>query len=445
VSRLRSISALLVDVPGGHAAVLEQALEAAGWKIRSVPVHGAEALTAALQRRGWNAVLYGGDGRDAVPARKALALVRLADPHLPFVAVSPHVRPGDIAALIRGLPASVPTVSDPAKLPAVLARELEQARMRRRVGGAHRLLDAQQAISDQLAAGLEPDALCARALATLGESLGWSVGAVWRTNAESATLRCTSVWHAPGARDPVCAFAAETPTLSFAPGQGLPGRVWAFRRTAWVADLAREGNMPRAGHALRAGLVTAVAFPLAAADECLGVIEFYSNDIREPNAEVAAMFASVGGQLAQYLAHRRARTRGSLDAAAALVVALDADGRIELANGSTCAALGTPEPELLGRDWFAAAVPEAQRAAARAAFARLLAGEHGEIVALEQPLAGGGGRSQRVSWRWSLARDADGRPLGALGWGEPETAPSSSDGNALVAELAAALAARDRS
>jgi PAS domain S-box-containing protein len=370
--------------------------------------------------------------------------VRLADPHLPFLAVSPHVRQGDIAALIRGLPASVPTVSDPAKLPPVLTRELEQARMRRRVGGAHKLLDAQQAISDHLAAGLEADALCARVLATLGESLGWSFGAVWRASADSSALSCATVWHAPGARGPVRAFAAETPTLSFAPGQGLPGRVWAFRRTAWVTDVARESNMPRAAHALRAGLVTAVAFPLATADECLGVIEFYSGDSREPNAEVAAMFASVGGQLAQYLARRRVRERGSLDAAGALVVALDADGCVELANAAACAAVGRREPELLGRDWFSAALPEALRPAARAAFARLLAGEHGEILALEQPIAGGDGRPRAVSWRWSLARDGDGRPLGALGWGEPETAPSSPDGGALVAELSAALAARDR-
>jgi PAS domain-containing protein len=380
-----------------------------------------------------------------VPSRKALALVKLADPHLPFIAVSPHVRAGDLAALIRGLPPSVPTVSDPAKLPAVLTREVEQARMRRRVGGAHKLLDAQQAISDHLAAGLEPDALCARVLATLGESLDWSFGAAWRPNAEATSLGCASVWHAAGARGPVKAFSAETPHLTFAPGQGLPGRVWAFRRTAWVADVARESNMPRAAHALRAGLVTAVAFPLAGADECLGVIELYSSTLREPNAEVAAMLASVGGQLAQYLSRRRVRARGrrSLDGAAALVVGLDAEGRVELANATACAALGTDEQRLIGQDWFAAAVAEPRRAGARTAFARLLAGEHGDVLALEQPVAGAEGRPLQVKWRWSLARDGDGRPAGALLWGEPVATPSSSDGNGLVAEPAAALAARD--
>ncbi len=442
MSRLRSISALLVDVPAGQAAQLEHVLEEAGWKVRAVAAHGTEGLTAALQRRGWHVVLYGGEGRDAVPSRKALALVRLADPHLPFVAFSPHVRPGDLAALIRGLPPSVPTVSDPAKLPAVLTREIEQARMRRRVGGAHKLLDAQQAITDHLAAGLEPDALCARVLATLGDSLGWSMGAVWRPQADGATLECVSVWHPTGAPARVSAFAAETPELTFAPGQGLPGRVWAFRRTAWVADLARESNMPRAVHALRAGLVTSVAFPLAAADECHGVLEFYSSESREPNAEVAAMFASVGGQLAQYLSRRRVRSRArrSLDGAAALVVGLDAAGCVELANARVCAVLGTAEAQLLGRDWFATAVAEPQRGAARAAFARLMAGEHGDVLALEQPLSGGDGRPRPVRWRWSLARDADGRPLGALGWGEPVTAPVAPERSGLVAELAAVLA-----
>src|SRR5262249_23691344 len=152
-------------------------------------------------------------------------------------------------------------------------------------------------------------------------------------------------WHAQGARPPVTAFAAETPGIGFAPGQGLPGRVWAFRRTAWVAEVARERNMPRAAEALRAGLMTAVAFPLALADEGLGVIEFYSSDQREPNAEVAAMFASVGGQVAQYLSHRREGGRGrrSLDRASALVVGLDADGRVELANATACAMLGVEE------------------------------------------------------------------------------------------------------
>jgi GAF domain-containing protein len=441
VSRHRSISALLVDMPPAHAALIERTLLAAGWTVRSVPVHGAEALSAALQRRGWHVVLYGGEGEDAVPARKALALVRMADPHLPLIAVSPFVRPGDLTSIIRGLADTVPAVSNPAALPAVLTRELEQARMRRRVGGAHRMLLAQQAITDHLAAGLEHDTLCHRVLATLGDTLGWSFGAVWRIDPEESVLRCTSVWHSPGARRPVADFAAGAHDLTYAPGQGLPGRVWAFRRPAWVADVAGDSNLARANAALHAGLMTAVAFPIAVADdECVGVIEFYSGDIREPSAEVSAMFASVGGQLAQYLARKRvrARARRSLDNAGALVVALDEEGRVELANTTVCTHLQTQEADLLGRDWFAASVAEDRRDGARAAFARLVSGDHGETLALTHALPG---TLQPIVWRWSLSRGPDGEPLGALGWGEPQVASATS---VLVAGLAAALTARDR-
>ena len=393
VSRHRSVSALLVDVPAGHVALVQRTLDDAGWSVRAVPVHGLEALTAALQRRSWQVVLYGGEGGQAVPSRKALELVRLADPHLPFITVSPHLRPGSLSTVLHGLPDGVPNVSDVATLPAVLNRELEQARMRRRVGGAHKLLSTQQAIADHLAAGLEPVALCERVLTTLGESLGWTAGAVWRP--DGPRLTCVTAWHAAGARAAVAAVTNATRERTFAAGQGLPGEVWAFRRPLWIEA---------GGEALRAGLVTAAAFPIAAGEECFGVIELYATDVREPNAEVSAMFATVGGQLASYLARRRrrARARRAFDGASALVVALDADGRVEIANGTACAWLGRAEDELLGRDWFELT------GASGDVWPRFLAGA---IVSL--PSVPG------VAWRWSLSRDPDGNPLGAVGWGEP--------------------------
>src|ERR687890_241636 len=116
----KSLRALLVDIQPAHARVLERALAEDGWRMDGEHSTGTKGLSAALNRRGWNAVLYGGDGPDAVPARKALALVRMADPHLPFLAVSPFVRAGDLAAVIRGLDADVAVVPEPARLPAAL-------------------------------------------------------------------------------------------------------------------------------------------------------------------------------------------------------------------------------------------------------------------------------------------------------------------------------------
>jgi PAS domain S-box-containing protein len=407
----------MVDVPAGHAGVLLGHLADAGWTVDPEHADGTDQLSAALHRRGWDAVLYGGEGPGAVPARKALALVRLADPHLPFVAVSPFMRAGALSSVIRGLDDAAIVVSEPARLAAALTRELDAARLRRRVGSAHHLLFAQQAIADHLAAGLEPEALCERVLATLGETLGWSVGAVWRPNEAGSMLHCSGLWVADGSPPEIVGFAEDTREQRFAPGQGMPGRVWAFRRPSWVSDLSREARMARAGQALRAGLSTAVAFPLAVGDECAGVIEFFTRGVHEPNGEISAMFATVGGQIASYLERvgralaesRRLhaqldRTRGFLDGAGAMIIVLDGEGRVQLANARACAMLGLDEDEMLDRDWFALSVPRSGRAAARAAFDQLLSGE---ADTLYHRLPSADGQRRAVTWHGSkLDEDA---------------------------------------
>ena len=399
----RSLRALLVDVPPAHGRLLERTLAESGWHMEAEHAEGADGLTTALQRRDWDAVLYAGDGPGAVPARKALALVRLADPHLPFLAVSPWVRAGDLAAVIRGLDSDVPVGPRSAQLAAALARALDAARLRRRVGGAHRLLLAQQAITDAIAAGLAPDELAGRVLATLGDTLGWSCGVVWRP-AGDGMLRCAGTWHAQTNRE-VGQLAELCAQTSFAPGQGLPGRVYAFRRPSWVRDVGRDGGGdPRAAQARRAGLMTSLAFPIAHGDRCAGVIEFFSRGIARPNAEVSAMFATVGHQLAQVLerAHDQEETehraadaaRRLLDATGAFVAVLDGAGRIRLAGTRTCDALDRPEADLLGQDWLEAAVPPAVRQDAAAALAVAAAGNG--PAEIEHPL---GEPGDLVRWR----------------------------------------------
>ena len=220
-------------------------MEEAGWRLRTEHADGADALVAALRRRDWGAVLYSGEGPQAVPARKALELVRLADPHLPFLAVSPFVHAGDLAAVIRGLDGAAAVVPDPAQLPRALTRALDKTRLRRRVGGAHRFLAAQQAITDYVAAGLEPGELVERVLATLGETLGFSCGAVWRSP-DGSHLHCAATWHRASASANVIALADASRDTVLAAGQGLPGRVWAFRRPSWVTSAQADPNEPRA-------------------------------------------------------------------------------------------------------------------------------------------------------------------------------------------------------
>ena len=165
-----------------------------------VPVQGTEALVgraaaARLARR----PLRRRRRRRPCPSRKALALVRLADPHLPFIAVSPHMRAGDSPRSCAGCPTASRASPTSRSCPAVLTRELEQARMRRRVGGAHRLLGRPAGDRRPPRRRASSPAPCASACSPRSAtSLGWTFGAVWRPDGAAPALR--HAWHAAGAR-----------------------------------------------------------------------------------------------------------------------------------------------------------------------------------------------------------------------------------------------------
>jgi PAS domain S-box-containing protein len=435
----RSLRALLVDVGPTRQRQIVDALIDAGRSVQAISVAGTDELSAALARRGWDVVVYGGEGEQPVPARKAMALVRMADPQLPFVAAVASVRPGDLSAFVQGFGPDAILAPDPARLPELLERVLVAAHdARPDADMAHRLLLAQQAITDHVAADLAPDELCARVLATLGETLGWTYGAVWRPDGEPSALRCTAQWHDEAAGPEVAAFADVSRRLTIAPGRGLPGRAYAFRRPAWIADVAADGNIPRHAEALRAGLTTAVAFPIALADDCAGAIEFFAAAIAEPDAQVAAMFATVGGQVAQYLERRRLqadesrrveamlraerdRAQRYLDIAGTMIVVLDAAGEVLLINRKGCAILERRADELLGANWFEIAVPDGEREALRDGFDALMQGTEALVERRESPVVTQAGELRTIAWHHTVLHDDDGAPCGTLSSGDDVT------------------------
>ena len=446
----RSIRALLVDVGPARRSQILEALTGAGWPVRADPVEGTDALSAALARRGWDVVIYAGEGEQPVPARKAMALVRRADPQLAFVAAVPSVHPGDLSGFVQGLGPDAILAPDPARLPELLERALAAARAARPdAQDAHRLLLAQRAITDHVAAGLAPDELCARVLATLGETLGWTCGAVWRPGGERSMLRCTALWH-DAAGPQVAAFAEVTRRLELAPGRGPAGRAYAFRRPAWVGDVTADGSMPRRNEAVRAGLTSAVAFPIALADDCAGVLEFFSEAIEEPDAAVAATFATVGGQLAQYLERRRLqadesrrveatlraerdRAQHYLDVAGTMLVVLDREGRVLVINRKCCAILDRTEDEMLGRDWFEIAVPEHEREPLRTGYGQLMRGTAPLVERRESSVLAQGGALRTIAWHHTLLHDPDGAIAGTVSAGEDVTECKAAGGLASAA------------
>jgi signal transduction histidine kinase/CheY-like chemotaxis protein/HPt (histidine-containing phosphotransfer) domain-containing protein len=93
---------------------------------------------------------------------------------------------------------------------------------------------------------------------------------------------------------------------TFPHGVGLPGRVWSTGRAAWITDVVHDPNFPRAAAAAKDGLHGAFGFPIIGPSGFLGVMEFFSTEIREPDAAVLALFEGIGGQVGQFIERKRA-------------------------------------------------------------------------------------------------------------------------------------------
>ncbi len=143
-----------------------------------------------------------------------------------------------------------------------------------------------------------------RLLQAVCESLHWEFGAVWSPDAQANVLRCVETWHS--SEIPFTEFDAISKKTRFPPGVGLPGRVWQSGEPAWIPDVTRDSNFPRAPYAAKEGLHGAFGFPILLKDEVVGVMEFFSRQIRQPDEELLQMFGAIGGQIGQFIERRRA-------------------------------------------------------------------------------------------------------------------------------------------
>jgi PAS domain S-box-containing protein len=144
-------------------------------------------------------------------------------------------------------------------------------------------------------------------LQTVCESLGWQVGVLWAVDHHGEALRCVDFWHGPSMN--LDGFETVSRTRTFTRGIGLPGRIWASGKPAWIPDVTRDPNFPRSPSAADAGLRGAFGFPILLGDEVVGVMEFFSQEIRQPDRDLNDMIASVGFQIGQFHERKRAEEK----------------------------------------------------------------------------------------------------------------------------------------
>ena len=172
------------------------------------------------------------------------------------------------------------------------------------VGSGSRRLAAEYATTRALAeSGCLADAT-PRIIEAICSTLGWDQGALWQVDRHADRLRCVEIWHRPDAT--FHEFEAMSRQTTFERGVGLPGRVWSTGRPDFIPDVVEDPNFPRAATAAKEGLHAAFGFPVVVEDRVVGVMEFFSREIREPDIELLEMLGAIGSQIGQFMERRRA-------------------------------------------------------------------------------------------------------------------------------------------
>jgi len=184
------------------------------------------------------------------------------------------------------------------------------------------------------------------------EALDWEHGALWSVDAGADLLRCVHSWHLPAVSLPEFDHASRQ--TAFARGVGLPGRVWASGEPAWIPDVVADTNFPRAAIARKEGLHGAFALPILTNGRVVGVMEFFSREIREPDEDLLRMLTQVGAHIGQFMERKRAEEELerffnlSLD----LLCLVGFDGYFKRLNPAWERLLGYTTEELLARPYL---------------------------------------------------------------------------------------------
>ncbi len=148
-----------------------------------------------------------------------------------------------------------------------------------------------------------------KTLEIIVEHASWIFGEVWIPNKAGNQLENGNASYC--LREQTTAlenFNQISQKITFAPNEGLPGRVWASKEIEWQKDtsaLSKEVYL-RAEYALKANLRTALGIPVLDGGKVIAVLIFYSDKVRAKDQYTIDLLSVATAQLGVVLESKRA-------------------------------------------------------------------------------------------------------------------------------------------
>jgi len=256
-------------------------------------------------------------------------------------------------------------------------------------------------------------------LRTVCQALDWELGGVWILDEAAQVLRLTTLWYASDVD--ATSFEQESRRRVFSRGLGLPGLTWERSEPVWIPEVFAEHGCPRYGLATRCGFKGAVAFPIRAGGQILGVAEFFAREMAEPDQGMQELFTALGTRIGQFLRRSKEeeRHRGTVRILESVlqhsplgIALLDPDLTVKFWNPAMETIFGWTAKEMVGMP-YTLVVPKEQREQFRRNFQTTLAGK--EFVSSDSWRMRKDGSPVHVSISGGPVFDAHGRVIGMVG------------------------------
>jgi len=177
----------------------------------------------------------------------------------------------------------------------------DELRLRKR---AEQHLKAQYSTTRVLAESTTINQAMPQILQGICESLGWDLSEIWMVDQQANLLRLLNSWYKISSK--MQEFEIFSQQITFAPGIGLPGRVWASGEPVWMTDVVKDNDFVRSQIAGQVELHGAFGFPIRSGKNILGVITCFSHEIQQPDPDLAKVMNSIGEQIGQFIERKQA-------------------------------------------------------------------------------------------------------------------------------------------
>jgi len=169
---------------------------------------------------------------------------------------------------------------------------------------ASRRLAMEHSVTQLLAESATVEEAMPKLLQTICSAMEWAYGARWVCDPATGMHRA-DYW------------ADFEPDFDPADGeawlqQGVEGsmvllhRTWRHNEPTWVVDIGQHAHFRRAASSRKFGLHSAYAFPIIAGGAVIGIMEFFSREVRQPDELLLKAAHSIGTQVGEFIRRKEA-------------------------------------------------------------------------------------------------------------------------------------------